>query len=317
MTYEIKCPINRFVERIDIRMIVMEKKELVLSEVQVVSNGFNLGPLDIGYIYTIGNVSTQTTTTMATPTTITTMATPTTTTTMTTPTTTTTMTTPTTTTTMATPTTTYTVTDDDDETNTTKDPSANFNSYCNDRILYIVFSLIIVIQFILLLFIFAGCIYSTRKYREIQKTEPLSNINNKKRNESQYSTAPSQHNPIYASIDLETETNTSHGSGAKGASCRQQRFHESHCNYTINRLNENPMYSVDHSTNNTSIEELIRPESPKRNTLTESISNFNMKNNELYNVRNPTPSVTVYSQMDTNGDGNMGDLSAYDVTNHK
>ena len=308
MTYEIKCPINRFVERIDIRMIVMEKKELVLSEVQVVSEGFNLGPLDIGYIYTIGNVSTQTTTTMATPTTTTT--------TMATPATTTTMATPTTTTTMATPTTTYTATEDD-ETNTTKDPSANFNNYCNDEILYIVFSLIIVIQFILLLFTFAGCIYSTRKYRVIKKTEPLSNINNKKRNESQYSTAPSQHNPIYASIDLETETNTSHGSGVKGASYRQQIFHESHCNYTINRLNENPMYSVDHSTNNTSIEELIRPESPKRNTLTESISNFNMKNNELYTARDPTPSVTVYSQMGTNGDGNTGDLSAYDVTNHK
>ena len=64
-TYKINIPIGVITDIIDIEMVVMETRKLVLSEVQVFSEGVNIGPLNLGYQYSIVNKTTTTTTTTA------------------------------------------------------------------------------------------------------------------------------------------------------------------------------------------------------------------------------------------------------------
>ena len=161
-TYKVNIPIGEITDIIDIEMVVMKTRKLVLSEVEVISQGVNIGPLDIGYRYSIVNTTTPTTPTTITPTpTITT-----------------------TTTTMG---------------NSTSATSNNDN--CNDTAIYVVLSLIIIVQFFLLLLLFTCCLYTTTKYRRIGKAYKLS-IANQTRNESEYSKSPNRNESMYATIGM-------------------------------------------------------------------------------------------------------------------
>ena len=74
-TYKVNIPIGVVTDMIDIEMVVMEQTKLVLSEVEVFSEAVNIGPLGIGYKYSIINKTTTTTMPTTTQTTSTTTTT--------------------------------------------------------------------------------------------------------------------------------------------------------------------------------------------------------------------------------------------------
>lgn len=56
-TYRINLPINREVDIMEVDFEVLADNNLVLSEVQVISQGINIGPLNMEYTYTYSTIS--------------------------------------------------------------------------------------------------------------------------------------------------------------------------------------------------------------------------------------------------------------------
>ncbi|KAI6659216.1 hypothetical protein LOD99_14889 [Oopsacas minuta] len=260
-TYNVRLSINEVVDRIELNMNVQEQKKLVLSEVEVLSQDINLGPLDIGYMYSIVNATSPITPneSTTTPCEISTPTTP-----------------PIKKTTVS-------------AMNSTL-PSQKIE-FCDNTAIYAVFSIIVVIQFFLLLLLFVCCIYTTYRYRGIQENIHLTRNANKERNESLYATI--------AVGSLESGVNNDTRVGRLPTiPVIQEESHRKPLSTTNALSIEEPLESEQKRSDTIATNPVIYDNS---DAIADSSSKYEMLENTLYDTNDKQePVSTVYGQLDVN-----------------